>query len=674
MVSVSGGVARWSTWALLVGLAGAGAGASGCGDQAVGTPDAGVVIPIPTGVPTDEPYPPNASSVSWFREVTAESGIDARHTLEAAELDNRLQGGGVALGDVDGDGKQDLVFALGTAGARVFVRTGALRFVDATAASGLDTDPASSVALVDLDGDGVLDLLLGRDDLRGNPAGVETVRLYRGAGDGTFVDATISAGLSSRSNVKSLGVFDVDADGLLDVYVANFALSPGDLDGRGDELYRNRGDGTFDEIGARLGIDQRGFTWVVASFDADGDGDTDVFAGNDSFIEDDGTRPIEPANPRWGVETQDLLLERRGVGTGGYPLFEDVSEAAGVTELRATMGALVGDFDGDGAPDLYLSDFGRNELLLRRGAIYEEDAVARGLDATARDDSECPPASEAVACLMISWGAVFQDFDLDGYPDLLVVHGHILVPEGRQPVAVWRGQQGGALVPVQTQLPWMDARSLLAADLDLDGDLDLVVVTWNGPVRVFENTIRTSASGGPGYLNVVLVAATSPSDGLGSHIRVEAAGRTYRRQLGVGGMAFASRPARANVGLGTAQTAQVAVTWPSGIEQSIQASPDETVVFFEPPLLELSTRVAPADGIGEVTVLVMPRGTEGSLLGTGHSVAVESSLGTWAGPVSDLGDGSYRRTLVAPPGPGLAVIQVSVDGTAIPLSPRVEFQ
>ena len=185
-------------------------------------------------------------------------------------------------------------------------------------------------------------------------------------------------------------------------------------------------------------------------------------------------------------------------------MFTEVSASAGavVTAPRSSMGIVSADMTGDGIPDYYVSNYGRKALLAGVGdGTFTDRTADFGLEAIERyagPDGNCSSAQVTTGCLLVSWGSAFEDFDLDGNRDLVLANGGLNGTE--QPQATWRGGPpqagpGGAFVPVQTDLPWTAGRAIVAADLDGDGDLDLVLTTLNGPVELFENVAYSPDAG-----------------------------------------------------------------------------------------------------------------------------------------------------------------------------------
>ena len=278
----------------------------------------------------------------------------------------------------------------------------------------------------------------------------------------------------------------------------------------------------------------------------------------------------------------------------------------------------------------------------------------------------------------MSWGSAFEDFDLDGKLDVVMTDGQITTSTADpQEQLLWKGGTTGgrstytAIPPATSGLPIMNGRALVAADLDGDGDLDLVATTWNGPVRVFENVASKSGNVGAGWLAVQLHASTSAPEGRGATVTVGG----ITKPVGVGGIIYSSAPAEARFGLGAAASTSIDVRWPSGFLQHVAAAKANRIVTVdEPTLVTLSARAAAADGLTTIDVVVTPAKPDGSKLGAGAMVTVAATTGTWQGPVLDMGDGTYHKTLVAPRLPGLAALIVGINGTPLTVYPRIIFR
>lgn len=629
---------------------------------------AGLACSTSSGARTSGPLTGNdsgadtgAPAVAWFREIG--SGLSNVVVAHQPNLSVGMSGGiGVAVGDIDGDGKPDLVAPSGLGPTYVFKNEGAWRFADVSAASGVDgRNVANGASLCDVDGDGDLDLFLSTDQPRSQGA----LFFYRNAGKGTFTDETAAAGFTDTSCITSVVCADLDGDGLLDVYVSayGFVGMSGDP-GRQDAFFRNRGDGTFVDLATRLGFDADGLTWTVAASDYDRDGDLDLYVGNDTFVEDDGQRPLPPPMNIPGTSAPgpgDRLYRNDGPGADGYPVFTNVTANGGAVLAvpRGTMGIVAEDLTGDGLPDYFLSNYGRKALLGGSSAgTFSDVTTGTRLEAT----------KDALGSLLVSWGSALQDFDLDGRRDIVLLDGDLHGVQQEQ--SEWRGTASGFEM-LQPDLPTMVARALVTADIDGDGDLDLVLTNWRGSTRLFENVASQPGAASTHWIAVTAKPSSSAAEGRGTVVTVAGVAKT----VGVGGLLDSSGPAEARFGLGAQTTADVDVLWPSGFRSHVSgAHADQVLTVQEPTLVSVSARVIAADGTSTALVVVTPAKPDGSPLGPGATVTIDATSGTWRTPVTDRGDGSYARTLVAPSSPGLAAISVTVGGTALAIHPRVEFR
>lgn len=343
---------------------------------------------------------------------------------------------GVTATDYDGDGWDDVFFADG-ASARLYRNQGDGTFEDVTAAAGLPTDLGGvNVALfADLDNDGDRDLFLG--------VFTGENRLYRNQGDGTFEDVTDGAGLGGRF-VTVAAAGDADGDGLLDLYVGRY-LDPRihlpttlfyARNGQGNSLLRNLGDLRFEDVTEHAGVREGGLTLGVTWADYDDDGDQDLYVAND-----------------FG---RNALLENRGDGT-----FDDVSQDTGTLDFGYGMSATWNDVDNDGDLDLYTSNvhsgqrwYGQAPSLskylltsLRQGTIYQDygayrevfgyagsdwkdygDRMVKGNSLLLNDgDGNFTDAAEDAGANPFGWywGATFLDYDNDGWQDVYLANGWI---------------------------------------------------------------------------------------------------------------------------------------------------------------------------------------------------------------------------------------------------------
>lgn len=486
-------------------------------------------------------FPPGAEPAGWFREVTHQSGVSLPAAGAAAGANPSL---GVSTGDVDDDGLVDFLLVGAGRRPRLFRNLGELTFDDQTALAGLEDAPGSSgCALADVVGDGALDVIL---------VGTGHLTVYRGLGDGRFGARMDVAGSDVLGRSHGVQLADFDLDGRTDILTVGWRRPDDTTDTHANRIFLNRGD-RFESVPAP----GDGFTWTAASFDADGDGVADLFLGNDTFVVDDGVRPKAPAS--------ELLLPDALYRNAGAMAFDDLGSALGVTDTRSTMGAAVSDLDGDGRLDLYVSDFGENDVLLQDDDHMYAEHRDLGLGSTRRIDPRCPPDAEDELCLLVSWAAAAEDFDLDGTTDLIVMNGQLAAAGFlAQPPAAFRGAGGGAFEPVDLGLEWMNGRALLPADLDGDGDLDLISTGWDVPVRIFENVVQAGR-----WLRVSLRSRRHNPEGLGAVVTVELDdGRTLVRPVGAGGVVYSWAAPTVHFGLGEASISTLKVRWPDGTEES----------------------------------------------------------------------------------------------------------
>ena len=517
-----------------------------------------------------------------FVDATATSGLDFRHTSgrDGRFLFVEMNGAGVALFDVDGDGDLDLFLpqghplpgpeATGQVVAPEFRGKlfrndlkpspggGALRWTDVTSSSGIDARGyGMGAAAADYDGDGDVDLYL---------TNFGPNQLWRNRGDGTFEDVTAAAGVDEgRWSVPAV-FFDFDRDGWLDLFVANYVdftvakhrVCPrptgapdycGPLAWRAetDRLWRNRGDGTFEDVTARSGIGASASTALGAlAGDFDGDGWQDLFVANDQM------ENFLWLNQRDGTFREEALLAGVAVNGEGRP--------------EASMGVTAGDFDGDGDEDLFMTHIrGESHTLYRNlgDGFFDDATAATGLGSASWE--------------LTGFGTGFLDVENDGWLDLLVVDGSVRMLDGQsfgqgvdplgQPDQFFRnrGGRGFELDPAATSelLGRREVgRGLALGDLDNDGDTDAVVFNNEGPARVW----LAQAEPRGAWLGFRLLGERGSSDALGARLEIlrREKPRLVRWVRAHGSYASSHDP-RVLVGLGEAtEVSGVRVVWPEG--------------------------------------------------------------------------------------------------------------
>ena len=493
---------------------------------------------------------PRGPDVPWFRDATRESGVD----FEFVAVDFR--GGPIAVADTDGEGRLDIMAGSRGGGLGHFRNMGGWSFIDDTAAAGLEVaGPVHFIAPVDLDNDGDRDLVVASDRLL----------LFENRGGGRF-GAPVDLGDGSRT--EHVLPVDLDADGLVELYVSNR-----DRDAREpsrNRLLHNRGGLVLDDLPGAGGGDSDGLTWTTSAIDFDGDGDLDLHVANDTLVADYG-------QPR--ADDVDLPPDAfyRNDSAGGEIRLTDIAAELGLDGPRSSMDGLVADVDGDRRLDLYVTDYGRKKLFLGTDTGFEERGEELGLAGTTRSDGICALTinQERRSCLLLSWAAQLADFDGDGNDDMIVVNGVSVVDGQPAPALVLRGPP--PFEEVDAGLDCFEGHGAIAADLDDDGDSDLVASTREGPLRLFENVAPAPAT--RTTLHLSLQGRSSNRDGLGAVVEVSTArGRRLVRAVGAGGVAQSAPPPVLDISLGDDAVEAIEVRWPSGARQQLPA-PDQTRVI-----------------------------------------------------------------------------------------------
>ncbi len=508
-----------------------------------------------------------------FVDVTKSAGIDFHHNAGAfgAKYLPETMGPGCAFFDYDGDGWLDILILNGAnwpgrplqrTTLKLYKNNRNGTFTDVTQAAGLAVGMyGMGVAVGDYNNDGHQDVLV---------TCVGQNRLFQNNGKGAFVDVTSKSGLGNRTAFSTSAMwFDFDRDGLLDLFVCNYVRwSPEhdvfcSLDGKRKSyctpeayrgatswLFRNRGDGTFDDVTDKSGIfDASSKALGVAMIDYDRDGWPDLVVAND---------------------TQPNKLYRN-LKNGS---FEEIGLRTGIAfsehgKARAGMGIDVADFDNSGIAGIAITNFD-NEMIglyrLSSGGAYADVAMKTGVGQASRNN--------------LGFGCVFLDADLDGRLDLLAVNGHIDATVRNisnnagyaQSPHLFLNSGSGSFRDVASAIgsefsaPKV-ARGIAYGDFDRDGDLDVLITTNQGPAHLYRNDVTN----GNKSLRLRLVGTKSNRDGIGSLVRVFTPEGAQSRMVKSGSSYLSQSELTLTFGLGKRDTVnRIVIEWPSGLTQEFK--------------------------------------------------------------------------------------------------------
>ena len=525
-----------------------------------------------------------------FTDVTRQAGIDFERNDGATgdKLLPETMGGGAAFLDFDGDGDQDLLFVdgapiaaaaeAGSSSHRLYENDGTGAFTDVTAAWGLaEATVGMGVAVADYDADGRVDVFI---------TGLGTNQLWRNTGS-SFEQVAAQAGVAGSPDqwTTSAGFFDYDKDGDLDLFVCHYVRWTRELDlqlaftlngtdraygppmdyaGTFPALYRNDGDGSFTDVSEAAGLNitneatglPMGKALGVVFIDVDGDGWEDVLVANDTVA--------------------NHLFRNRGDNT-----FEEIGTPSGVAydsngKATGAMGIDVADYRNDGGVGVCIGNFANemSSLYVRppQGAAFSDHAMVEGIGSPSRRH--------------LSFGVFFFDYDLDGRLDLLQVNGHLedtiqeVQPSQhyeQPPQLFWNA--GPTQRRCFAEVPVSDAgdldrklagRGSAYADIDADGDLDVLLVQVAGPPVLLRNDQQL----GHHWLRVRLADNAPNTQAIGARVTLTTPTHSLTRQLTATRSYLSQSELPITFGLGSeSQIESLQITWPDGESQTI-ATPE----------------------------------------------------------------------------------------------------
>jgi enediyne biosynthesis protein E4 len=518
------------------------------------------------------PEPKSTAPVPIFRDISSQAGLTASH-ISSAEKHYVIESmsGGIGLFDCDNDGKLDIVMVNGSTVDRykqggdllvtLWHQDADLKFTDITEKAGLTRKGwGMGVAVADFDNDGNLDLFV---------TGYGGNALYRNNGNCTFEDVTDKAGVRGGGFSTGAAWADYDRDGNVDLFVSRYVhvdmndlpvfgstkfcqfkgapvqCGPWGMEGETDLLYHNRGDGTFEEVSKKAGVNDPekyyglGVTW----------GDYDNDGWPDLFVADDATPNHLYHNNHDGTFTDDAMVGGIAMNSEGQAL--------------GSMGVTWGDYDHSGYLSMFITEFADQP-----NTLYH-NLGPRGFEDVAMQSHLGQPSLP-----LVGWGTTFFDMDNDGWPDLFVANGHVYpqmdTVKGSaayaEPMLLHRNLRNGTFEEVSkaagiADMPLKSRRGAAFGDIANNGNIDIVALNVGESPSLLLNTNKS-----PNHCVLFhLVGTKSNRAAIGARVTVQAGGMTQFDEVHGGSSYLSQNDLRLHFGLGPAtKIDSIEVRWPTG--------------------------------------------------------------------------------------------------------------
>jgi len=529
---------------------------------------------------------PAATPTAHFTDVAKQAGLTVSH-ISSAQQHYILESvsGGVGLIDCDNDGKLDIIVVNGSTVDRfrqggdpmitLYHQGPEMKFTDITQSAGLTAKGwGMGVAVADFDNDGLPDIYV---------TGFGHNVLYRNLGNCKFQDVTAKAGVAGGGFSTGAAWADYDRDGHVDLFVSRYVhvdinklpefgsndrfcrfkgvlvqCGPWGMEGESDMLFHNRGDGTFEEVSKKAGVDDPAHHYGLGVIwgDYDNDGWPDLYVAND-------------AGPNY-------LYHNKHDGT-----FEEIGLVS-ATALSAdgqelgSMGVDFGDYDRDGRLDIFVTNF-----------VDQPDNLYRNMGGGSFTDMGWPAKISQASYPLVKWGTGFVDFENDGWLDVFIANGHVYpqvdaIVGGigyRQPLQLFRNNHDGTFTDASAasglaQMPLSCRRGAAFGDINNDGNVDVVLLNIGEPPSLLLNNSQNRNH----RVLFKLVGTKSNRAAIGARVTVTAGGLKQIDEVRAGGSYLSQNDPRLHFGLaGDDKVTSVEISWPSGKAESLRNVPADFI-------------------------------------------------------------------------------------------------